>query len=204
MGMRDRSECVSWPNEGFLLVRCMAGLSAPAEPEAGFHGQVQEMSGLAIDGPLTCQSPAEGGGGSSVVEALLDVGRRARSSAPACPWHWEGHLGQSPSLLTGSGPQEEHVDLFSRLEAGGRLFEPPLSMWEGTSGSSVTLKRTWRSGGCFNVFVRTLTSESPTRPRRCFWFSPRAVGCTVQSFCSSLIRFVVSRPLTRSKSATRH
>lgn len=88
LGMRDRSECVSWPDEGFLLVHCMAGLSAPAEPEAGFHGQVQEMSGLAIDGPLTCQSPRR-------------VVAEARQSRPC--WMWGAVPGPLPRRVLGIG-----------------------------------------------------------------------------------------------------
>lgn len=41
-GVRDRSESVSWPNTGSLLVLRLAGWPALAEPKADFHGQVQE------------------------------------------------------------------------------------------------------------------------------------------------------------------
>lgn len=133
----------------------------------------------------------------------MDVGRRGRSSALVCPWRLGGAFFGTESWPADQvWAQKELVDLLSRLEAGCRFFEPPLHV-----GGDVWVfgdtQEAWGSRGYFNVFGRTLTSESPTRPKRCFRFFPRAAGCIIQSFCPSLIRFV-SHSLTHSKTAIGH
>lgn len=120
------SEFVSWPNRDFHPLHGFPGLLTLVEPKAILHVDTQEMAGLAIREQVTSWRRGRGSGGVSVGAPLVRDPLVPGEPRPYLGLPWSAwafgkealYLEKKHSLVTGSGPEEEHLSLFSHLYVG--------------------------------------------------------------------------------------